>query len=269
RYRKNLDLRQHLLAAEPDDSFRVLDLSRSHQRLGDVLRMLGEPDQALQSYRSGYQLLKGLLDRDPVNTEWRRDLAIVHEKIGRTLQPLGDLDSAQHHLETGLSILTELTESEGSPGDLRFYLGVNRTSLASVAMTQHRLQPALRHAQEALSTLESLKEATAGGADLRYESSRCLWLLGRIQKAKGNRLAASESWHKAMEMLEPTARASSDVLLLDPWVRCLVSLQQTKAARPVVNRLMTLGYRDAEFLGFLESSGFADQDLPGKASAEP
>ncbi len=266
-YRDNLDLRRRLLAAEPDDSFRVLDLSRSHHRLGDLLRMLGEPDQALESHRSGFELVEGLLERDPVNTVWRRDLAIGHEKIGRALQSLVDLESARDHFETGLSILTELTEGEESPGDLRFYLGVNRTSLASVAIAQNRLQPALRQARLAMSTLEDLGTA-AVGPGLRYESSRCLWLLGRIQEALGDRTAATGFWKNGIAILEPVARASHDVLLLDPWVRCLVSLKQAEAARPFIHRLRMVGYRDPELLGFLESSSFLYEDLPGESSAE-
>jgi serine/threonine protein kinase len=69
--------------------------------------------------------------------------------------------------------------------------------------------------------------------------------LGRTEAALGAPAAARQAWERALAILEPCPRPLTHWKVLSPWVQALVSLGRAEEARPAVERLQKMGYRNA------------------------
>jgi len=85
---------QDLVISSPDSTDYQLQLSISHERIGNVLVAAGKREEALAAYQKSLAIRDKLAATDPGNTEWQRDLSISYDKIGYDLEGQGNLPEA-------------------------------------------------------------------------------------------------------------------------------------------------------------------------------
>jgi tetratricopeptide (TPR) repeat protein len=79
-----------------------------HERIGKMLEMSGENEQAFASYNKSFAIRESLAADFPANTNARRDLAIAHEKIGDLLVSTKQATRALPRYEQALKIFEAL-----------------------------------------------------------------------------------------------------------------------------------------------------------------
>jgi tetratricopeptide (TPR) repeat protein len=89
--------------------------------------------------------------------------------------------------------------------------------------------------------------------------------LGRALQAEGRRDEARQAWRRAIDIIEPAARGTEDKRLLDAWARPLIYLGLDDQAKPVLDHLDRLHYRNPDFVALRRGHGL----LAGPGSARP
>ena len=93
-YRKALEARRTLAAADPTNAQAQRDLSLSHGRVGNVLRKQGRWQEALVELEASLAIAQRLAADEPANREWQRELALAHLDVARVLDAQGRSDAA-------------------------------------------------------------------------------------------------------------------------------------------------------------------------------
>ena len=79
------DITGRLATLDPLDATWQLDLMISHERLGDTLLELGEPDKAEAEYLASLNIVNKLITLDRENQHWQHRLELIELKL-RTLR---------------------------------------------------------------------------------------------------------------------------------------------------------------------------------------
>lgn len=83
-------MRDDLARSYPDNTDVVRDAAVAHEKMGNVLKALGNFRSALESRRQSLEIFKRLAAADPKNRQAQHSLAISYMHLGDLL---GDLDS--------------------------------------------------------------------------------------------------------------------------------------------------------------------------------
>jgi tetratricopeptide (TPR) repeat protein len=84
-YGKGLDLLREYLRENPGHSETKLLVAQASQRVGDILRKIGEPDAAIATLEDALKTFRELLATDPSNTLWNRGQIACTVILGDTL----------------------------------------------------------------------------------------------------------------------------------------------------------------------------------------
>ena len=105
-------LRAALVADDPENTGRQLDLVRARNQVADVERELGKLGSAVTNYQKALAVVDGLLRKDAGNAAWRRERGIILSNWGYALLEPGDADGAIRLLEQGLVNHTTLVQQD-------------------------------------------------------------------------------------------------------------------------------------------------------------
>ena len=83
-----------LAEQDPSNSGWQRDLSVSYEKVGDVLVVQGNLQEALDAYQQSLKIAKPLAEQDPSNAEWQRNLSVSYEKVGDVLVARSKLQEA-------------------------------------------------------------------------------------------------------------------------------------------------------------------------------
>ncbi len=254
-YREELDLRRQLAAADPRDAGAQELLAIGHGHVGEVLLMTGGSPQAAQELALYRRLMASLAERDPENAQWQRELAVSLRWVGKAAIHNGDLPGALSALRSSRDALERLLGEDPSNADWRLQLG---TVAYYEALARNRLgreAEATTKARDSLALFAPLVEEDAGGWEARRYSSLALALLGEIEAARGRRADAEALWQSALEVIEPLAPGSTNLLVLEARARALLHLGRLDEAAPLLTSLGERGYADADFVAFCRRNG--------------
>ena len=110
-YRKQQRIVERLAAQDPTNAGWQRNLSVSHNKVGDVLRVPGDAGGALQAYRASLGIRERLAAQDPTNAEWQQDLAVLYCKLASAFREDGDLDAECDSLRQCHEMLTWMRAS--------------------------------------------------------------------------------------------------------------------------------------------------------------
>ncbi|MFY9819880.1 MAG: hypothetical protein WAM82_00755, partial [Thermoanaerobaculia bacterium] len=72
---------------------------------------------------------------------------------------------------------------------------------------------------------------------------------------RGDAAAAVAAWERARSFLEPAARKSGSVKLLEPWATVLLLLQRKAEALPILAKLQDCGYLPGDLVSLCRQEG--------------
>ncbi|MBL8482338.1 MAG: tetratricopeptide repeat protein, partial [Rhodocyclaceae bacterium] len=151
---QDLAIAQRLAAAEPQHAGYQRDLSVSYERLGDLMRTLGQADTARQYFEQSLDLRARLAAAEPQRADYQRDLSVSYEKLGNVLHDLGQTDAARQYYEQDLDIAQRLVRAEPQRADYQRDLVISLMRMADAEP-----QRAQEHLTRALDILHALRAA--------------------------------------------------------------------------------------------------------------
>jgi tetratricopeptide (TPR) repeat protein len=107
-----------LVAGNPGNVEWQYQLSLSHNRIGDVLDLMGRYKDALDQYNRALAIRQHLAELDPREIRWQEDLATSYSKAGDELRKLGRRADALDAYDKALAIRQKI--AGGDPGDARW-----------------------------------------------------------------------------------------------------------------------------------------------------
>jgi serine/threonine-protein kinase len=248
-------LLQALVQADPE-SFRFRSyLGTAHDSLAAWHEAGGQLAEALQSDLQSQKIFAQLAARDPANQLWGWKLELSRMKEGYLRLLLGEA-------QPGLAILTPLAERAAQrvaaePADRRWRVLAAWThlDLGTALMEQGRSAEARQSAGRAVEWLTTLHRQEPEDRDTTRGLAQALILLGRVERRSGNADAASAAWEKARSFLEPAARRSGSVKLLEPWTAALILLRHKGEAHSLLAELRSRGPLSMELVKLCREEG--------------
>ncbi len=247
-----LAIRQALVESDLDNTRWRRDLAISHNRMGSLLKDMGDLEKAIEHFLAFLVIEEELVAHDPTNTGWQRELAVAAGKMGNAAEVLGDLDLAGQHYQDSLRMVEALVETDPNRSDWSVDLADTRIFLCSISLARGQAGRALEEARSAMEILEELVHGNPDDRDSVWRLSEAHTCLGRVWAAMGDADRSHASWSRAVEVIQPLARDSSDRRLLDPWARALTHLGRIREATPVVDKLESMGYKERTFMDLWE-----------------
>jgi serine/threonine protein kinase/class 3 adenylate cyclase len=248
RYRSEVSLKQDAVERNPDSVPRRSSLAIGHNYLGKLLEAMGQPGAALTEYRAAVALLTEPAAKDPENAGLQRDLAINGLRIARGILAQGDAATALARARSAQEVLQEIAAKDPTNRYSQQDLARSHLDLARILEAQRHLAEAMAECAAAQKILEPLVEQQPSDRVLVTWLSRCYLLEGTLHEHRGEREEARSAWGRAADAIGPFARTSSDYQILAPWAQALLHLDRLAEARPVVERLAGMGFREAGFL---------------------
>ena len=247
-FHAELAIRNALSAGEPDNATFRLRLGIAHAHVGHVLAAQGQTGKAVAAFEQSAGVLGDLTRRDPANRAWQRDLAGAAFALGNALLANQQPAAALPPLRRAVAIMTTLTEGDPSNTGWRLNLADDRQALGRALLANGDAHEAEREAVAALKIANA--PGTSQGTDLQVAriTSATHALLARLAARRDDATGATSHWTEAYKAIAAIAGGSGDYRLLDPLAVSLVNLGRTAEARPVVEKLAAMGYRDPIFL---------------------
>jgi non-specific serine/threonine protein kinase/serine/threonine-protein kinase len=205
--RRELALREQVLATAPGDASLVQDLATSHGRLADRLAELGDVEATLRSRREALALLQDLAARRPSDPALLQLLGIAHRKLGNNLgnpsfTNVGDRKGALQGLWAAGEIFEALRRGDPGSATLRRLVAVNLSNLSDVLQADADLPSALDHQRRSLRAFEDLARADPRNAQARADVAISHAKIGEILAAAGDLGAAEASYRVALGIHE-------------------------------------------------------------------
>src|SRR4029077_10907771 len=93
-FRRELDILQDRSDAEPKDHLILIDLSSTHNNLGDAIRAQGRIEESRASYERSVAIRERLVKENPDESQYRGRLGFSLRRRGLARGQLGDLAGA-------------------------------------------------------------------------------------------------------------------------------------------------------------------------------
>ncbi len=244
-HRQAVTIRRNLLGRDPDNAEFLQAMGISLSRLGAFLEATNDIPGALEQYRADLAIVQRLVARDSTNVDWKRGLAISRGRVGYLLRRT-DPTVAIESLEISYATLAEIVPQDTTHAQSRIDLAAARIKLGMALADQGNLDRALELARQTQQQLERL------GADddptTRLWLSQSHMLEGRVMDQWDRSEAARASWSRALAIVEPLARESETTTYLEAWAWALLRLDRVEQARPIIERLESIGMHGADLM---------------------
>lgn len=209
-HRRARDLRQELVAAEPDEPRWWRDLARSWTGLGDVWQAQGRLERAGRAYEEALRLRRRLVRTDGSNRLWQRELFVGLTRMGDLARARGDNESALGFYEDALGIARRLVEREPDSADRLRDLAVALVNVADLRHFLGQSRAAEEPAAEAVAIVRRLATAFPDRADYRRDLGVAANIRGDVLLALDEFGAAEVSYREALRIRDELARMDPD-----------------------------------------------------------
>lgn len=213
--KKALGFYSGFLKDQPDDPSLRSDTAKAQDRVGDILRMLGQYQESTTAYRPAISLFEQLESDYPDNTEYQRLRAEAHNWFGESLRKLGETEDAEEQFLLARERQLALVQSLPDEPAIRRELA--RTSNNQGLLYYEMNQPDKSRAayDSAVTELTALVNAGADTPELmvdtasdRQELARAYLNRGILNRATQMSEAARSDYDQAIEALRELSEAS-------------------------------------------------------------
>lgn len=223
-YRAALSIIDALAAADPSNVREADNLAVCHSKVGMVLAMMNQVDDALQHYYTALNLIERQALAQPESATLQRSVEIQANQIGSALLTKGDIDGAKQYFQKALTIAETLHQID--PGDplTSSDLAYTHNKCGEARSKAGKFDQALEHFETALAIREKLAANDPDNAGFTRDRGTSLVLVGRTYAA----MAADDGQRPPAQQLElwQTARefyAKARDVMLDMRNRGILS----------------------------------------------
>jgi tetratricopeptide (TPR) repeat protein len=230
-FAENAKLKQ---LAEADSSSEVLqrDLSVSYIKIGDMHKLKGEPDNALQAYKNSVTISEKLLDAAPTQPERLRDLPMGYERIGDFYLEQKNTREALVWYERSFGITERLQALLPEDVGVQRELSVSYNKMGNLYATLGDLKPAIDIYLKALPISEKLLERNPNNIGLLRDLSVNYNMLGDLYSGVGD-VQNEQKWHQSALAFNQNLLGLDQERKAEYLVRSLKILQKLQARVPL------------------------------------
>ncbi|MGH9257298.1 MAG: protein kinase domain-containing protein, partial [Vicinamibacterales bacterium] len=238
----DLDIRRELVAGQPDN----FALKRNYQvalsYVGGAYEDRGDLGMAAEYYLLRRTVAAAYAATDPRNANWRRDEAAAESSYAGVLRLRGSFREAGQAYERAIAILRPIVEAAPDLAIRQRDLADAELGLGLTYFERGELDAAFERADTVERVLAPLlargndREAMRRAADGRL-------LAADVATRRGNARSAQELREAALALVVSGQEANPEKRLLAVQARALLALNRAADARPIVERLTSLGYR--------------------------
>jgi serine/threonine-protein kinase len=240
-YLADLEIRRELVAQQPDN----FALKRNYQAalsfLGGSYEDRGDLRTAVKYYRLRREVAAAYAAADPRNADWRRDEASSESTLAGALRLMGSLSEAERGYERAIAIIRPIAEASPTLAPRQRDLADAELGLGLIYFERGELDAAAKRADLVERLLAPLlargtdREATRRAADGRL-------LAADVAARGGNTQRAQQLRETALALVTTGRETNPEKRLLAVEARALLALNRTAEARPILDRLTSLGY---------------------------
>jgi len=253
----DLAIKQELVASDPSNAQWRHRLAVSHNYLSSLEESRGALDAAAEHADAARKIMVELVAQDADNRPWRRELAFDRLRTASVLEKRGALESALSECRQAAEILQDLVAE--APSDAHWQIDHANALrwLGTMLLRTGRPDEAIQVLARGRSTLQTQLDHRPDDRRAARIEGMVFLALGQVHRARDAPAAAEASWHHAAEIFKPLVAGSRDPSVLDPWARTLIFLGRPDEARPVLETLWSLGYRDSDLIALCRDHGIA------------
>ncbi len=194
----------------PKDWGALRNLSVSYNKLGNLLRGLGQGAEARKFFEKALAIAERLARQEPDRADFQRDLSVSYNKLGDLLLGLGEGAEAREFYEKALASRERLARQEPDRADFQRDLSVSYNKLGDLLLGLGQGAEAREFYEKALAIRERLARQEPDRADFQRDLSVSYERLGDLLVGLGQGAEAREFYEKALAILERLARQEPD-----------------------------------------------------------
>lgn len=184
---------------------RPSDIATAHQRVGTVLRKMGDLAGALAEARAGFGITQRMAGQDTNRAALQRELAVSHNSIGVILADLGDSAGALDEFNSGLAIIRNLCALDPDQARWQHDLSISHERIGRVLLALDNLPKALEAFRAAAVIRETLCLRDPDNAEWQRELGVSHHKVGETRQAQA--LLDAKAGDRAPQAQESLAAA--------------------------------------------------------------
>ncbi len=196
--------------AGTDEAGRQL-VADAHQRIGQMLRHLGQHPEAEAAHRRSVELFERLAEDFPATPMYRKDLAANLNTLGLLLSDLGKSDDAEAAHRRSVELFERLAEDFPAEPEYRNNLALSLRQLGVVLKQQRQLRAAEAAHRRGIELLERLAADFPDVPEYRHQLAASFNNLGFLLYSSGRDAEEMAAFRRAVELWEPLAAEHPDV----------------------------------------------------------
>jgi tRNA A-37 threonylcarbamoyl transferase component Bud32/tetratricopeptide (TPR) repeat protein len=241
-YLADFEIRRDLVARQPDN----FALKRLYQvalrSVGGAHEDRGDLGKAAEYYRAQREVASASAAVDPRNATWRRDVAAAESTFAGALRLMGSLREAERAYERAIAIIRPIAEASPAVATWQRDRADAELGLGLTYFERGELDAAAERADVVERLLAPLlARGTDREAARRAAEGRLL--AADVAARRGNARLAQQLREAALALVVSGRETNPEKRLLAVQARALLALNRAAEARPIVERLTSLGYR--------------------------
>ena len=247
-------IRVELVGTSPHDRAVQEDLLVSDAILGRALALCGA-DRAAENYvREAVDAATNLVTYDSTQADWREELADYSRLLGGLVRSTGQLDKAARLDNEALRVLGDLVAKDSTNAAWRREMASAQIEFARLKLAVKDLAEADHLVNVAFPTIYHERSASPSDRNLKLLESQAHIVTGQIAMLRHDRAFARDQFARARDAIEAAARVGADPNFLSAWASALLLLDDA-SARPVIERLASIGYQTPDFQRLIQAAG--------------
>jgi tetratricopeptide (TPR) repeat protein len=231
-----LRIAESLLKAEPTARAQ-LDVAETLSKLGDILMLRGQPDDALTRYQRSHDIRLGVAVKNPGTAVLQRLVSVSLAKRGDALLAKGNVQAARGEYKNSVTVHRGLVAREPQSEFLKVELGQFLYKFGDAQMWLK--ETAARDSyEESLRILKAVSSGPTPSIDALRHQSTCLTRLGDLLLTMNDRAGAEANFRDSLQI-------SKDLLKKTP--------ESAALQRDVAIGLKWLGQATGQKLYFVDS----------------
>lgn len=234
---------ESMLARQNRDMAAREVLARCDDSLVTVAFAMGDLASASRHAANQVATTRELVLFEPNNVDWARQMVAAYRNSGTAARVRGDFAGALKDHAAAITALSGAVEGDRRTTTLTRDMAMARVDHARSLLAAGKSAAAEEEAHHAVEDLVRMENDLPA----RRTLGEALLVQGEALAARGNRAAAATSWEESLRIVEPLDALSSDPRIADLHARLLLRLDRAEGARPLIDRLLAIGYHHPEF----------------------
>ena len=198
KYERAPEMREALLATDPESSLYQSDVSMMLDNLGTLLQNMGRLEDAKTKYERALEMREALLTTDPESSLYQSDVSMTLNNLGTLLSDMGRPEEAKKKYERALEMREALLATDPDSSVYQSDVAMTLNNLGNLLANMGRPEEAKKKNERALKIYEALLATDPVSSVYQSQVATTLNNLGNLLKNMGRPEEALSSYQKSL-----------------------------------------------------------------------